>query len=85
LSDRVTKLELIHALGGDDTGNGGGGGGSGGTAAEILPPEGVKLPSGVTVAPISIAEPGEMAPKNAALTIQIEEFVVPDDAGTTNP
>ena len=64
LSDRVTKLELRHVTEDPDW-----------VAPDMpLPPEGVEVSPGVTVAPITLVEPGATPPSAAAFTAKIEEY-----------
>lgn len=68
LSDRVTKLELMHAAGDTEWSWP-----SSGTGVS-LGPEGVKIGEGVTMAPVTIVENGGDAPDNAALTLHVEDY-----------
>ena len=64
LSDRVTKLELRHVTEDPDWIE----------PEPQLPPEGVEIAPGVTVAPVTLVEPGATPPSNAALVAKFEEY-----------
>ena len=66
LSDRVTKLELLHAAG--DTAWTWPGGGN------AIGPEGISLGKGVTLSAVTLVEDGAVSPSNAALTARIEDY-----------
>ena len=64
LSDRVTKLELRHVTEDPDWVS----------PTMLFPPEGVEISPGVTVAPVTLVEPGATPPPDAAFTAKIEEY-----------
>ena len=64
LSDRVTKLELRHVTEDPDWIE----------PEPQLPPEGVEIAPGVTVAPVTMVEPGATPPSNAALVAKFEKY-----------
>ena len=66
LSDRVTRLELLHAAG--DTAW------TWPSSSNAIGPEGISLGKGVTLSAVTLVEEGAVSPVNAALTARIEDY-----------
>lgn len=66
LSDRVTKLELLHAAGDTDW--------TWPSSGNAIGPEGISLGKGVTLSAVTLVESGGVLPNNAALTAKIEDY-----------
>lgn len=69
LADRVTQVELDHAHGMAGTGGG------------LLSPQGVRLPDGGLVAPITFLDAGQDPVPGAALSVSTEDYTGPDGSG----